>query len=170
MQPSTLPYPSVFKARPSQLHLHLNQRETMYTWPLKLWIQRPYLYLIECKIQRKQYFGETKRHLHKRFGSIAAPFSTMATLLILLLSPNILIEPITLSKTSFLSVATVTDSVRKARKAHGLINKAITTHGINRRELNWWHLSFSSLSFSVYYVFKSLICNVHHVSEFIFLL
>ena len=65
------------------------------------------------------------------------PFSTMATLLILLLSPNILIKPITLSKTSFLSVATVTDSVRKVRKAHGLINKAITTHGINRRELNW---------------------------------
>ena len=41
-------------------------------------------------------------------------------------------------KTSFLSVATVTDSVRKARKADGLINKAMTTesHGINRHELN----------------------------------
>ena len=96
------------------------------------------IYLIECKKCGKQYIGETKRHLHKRFGSIAAPFSTMATLLILLLSPNILIKPITLSKTSFLSVATVTDSVRKARKADGLINNAMTTesHGINRRELN----------------------------------
>ena len=50
----------------------------------------------------KHYIGETKRHLHQRFGSIAAPFSTMANFLILLLTPNILIKPITLSTTSFL--------------------------------------------------------------------
>ena len=28
------------------------------------------------------------------------------------------------------------DSVREARNAHGLFNKAMTTHGINRRDLN----------------------------------
>ena len=39
------------------------------------------IYLFECKKSCKQYIGETKRHLHQPFGSIAAPFSTMATLI-----------------------------------------------------------------------------------------
>ena len=50
-------------------------------------------YLTECKKCGKQYIGETKHHLHQRFGSIVSPFSTMATSLILLLSPSILIKP-----------------------------------------------------------------------------
>ena len=61
-------------------------------------------YLIECKKCGKlHYIGETKRHLQQRFGEHPHSFlNGMATFLILLLSPNILIKPVTLSKTSFL--------------------------------------------------------------------
>ena len=65
------------------------------------------------------------------------------------------------------------DSVRKARKAH-LINKAMTLepHGINIDVMNSVSdiYLFSSLSFSVCYVFKSRIRNVYLISVFIFLL
>ena len=88
----------------------------------------------------KHYIGETKRHLHQRFG-IAAPFSTMATFLILLLTPNILIKPIYRRRSSY-SLRTNPypnrDSLKKAREAHH-IDKAMTLEprGINRRnELN----------------------------------
>ena len=63
----------------------------------------------------------------------------MNTSLILLLSPNILIKPITLSTTSFIIplqlIRSNRDSVRTAREAH-LIDKAMTVepHGINRRD------------------------------------
>ena len=69
-------------------------------------------------------------------------FSTTATSLILLLFPNILIKPITLSTTVLLIplelIRSNRDSVKKARETH-LIDKAMTLepYGINRRyELN----------------------------------
>ena len=70
-------------------------------------------------------------------GSIAALSSTMATFLILLLSPNILIKLVTLStKIVFLIplklICSNHDSVRRAHEAH-LIDKAMT---LERRDIN----------------------------------
>ena len=96
------------------------------------------IYFIECKKCCKQYIGETKRHLHQRFGSIPAPWSTMATFLILLLSPNILINRSLYRRRPSYSLRTNPypnrDSLRKVREAH-LIDKAmiLDRRGINRR-------------------------------------
>ena len=62
----------------------------------------------------------------------------MATSLILLLSPNILIKPITINDVLLIPLELIRsnrDSVRTAREAH-LIDKAMTVepHGINRRD------------------------------------
>ena len=102
------------------------------------------IHLIECKKCSKQYIGETKRHLHQRFGehrrsilsfgptSVSEHFN----------SADHCINDVRLIPLEVIS--SNLDCVRKAREAH-LIEKAMTLepHGINRRdELNKRHLSF----------------------------
>ena len=115
---------------------------------------------------RKQYIGDTKRHLHQRFGERRSsivnyghfPNSTRVSEDFNQADHHIndvLLIPFELIRSN-------RDSVRKAREAH-LIDKAMTLepHGINRRDdpVSDIYL-FSSLSFSVCYVFKSRISKV----------
>ena len=67
MQSSTLPYLSIFKTRPSQLTFTSTKEKRRIHDPLNC-KSKNLTYLIECKKCGKQYIGETKRHLHQRFG------------------------------------------------------------------------------------------------------
>ena len=95
MQSSTLSYLSIFKTRPSQLHLHLLQKEKQHIYDPLNCKSKNLIYFIECKKCGKQYIGPRPSAISTTdaLGSIAAPFSTIATFPILLLSPNILIKP-----------------------------------------------------------------------------
>ena len=71
MQSSKLSYLSIFKTRPSQLHLHLLQKEKRHIHDPLNCKSIDLIYFIECKKWGKQYIGENKRHLHHwswRFG------------------------------------------------------------------------------------------------------
>ena len=96
-------------------------------------------YFIECKKCDKQYIGETKRHLHQRFGEHRRsilnyghfPNSTPVSKHFNQADHSIndvLLIPLELIRSN-------RDSVRKEREAH-LIDKAMTLepHGINRRD------------------------------------
>ena len=102
------------------------------------------IYLIECKKCCKQYIGETKRHLHQRFGEHRRA--------ILNFGPTSVSEHFNSADHSINDVRLIPlevirsnlDSDRKVREAR-LIERAMTLepHGINRRdELNKLHLSF----------------------------
>jgi len=126
----------------------------------------------------KQNTGETKGHLLQRFGEHRRSILNYGHF------PNptpvpehfnqadhsindVLLIPLELIRSN-------RDSDRKAREAH-LIDKVMTLElrGMNRRDelrsISDIYL-FSSLSFSVCYVFKSRICSVHLLSVFSFLL
>ena len=100
------------------------------------------IYIIECKKCGKQYTGETKRHLHQRFGEHRRSILNYGHFS----NPTPVSEHFNQADHSINDVLLIPlelihsnrDSVRKAREAH-LIDKAMTLEpqGINRRdELN----------------------------------
>ena len=135
MQTSALPYLSRFIARPIQLHLHLYQRETTYTWLNCK--SKNLTYFIECKKCGKQCIGETKRHLHKRFGEHSrsifdySHFSNSTPVFEHFNQADHSINDVLLILLEL--IRSNCDSVREAREAH-LIEKAMTLEpcGINR--------------------------------------
>ena len=92
MQSSTLPYPSILKQGQANYSYTSTKKKRRIHDPLNC-RSKNLTYLIECKKCGKlHYIGETKRHLQQRFGENPHSFlNGMATFLILLLSPNILI-------------------------------------------------------------------------------
>ena len=104
------------------------------------------IYLLDwCKKCGKQYIGETKRHLHRRFGEHRRSFLNYGHFP----NPTPVYEHFNRADHSINNVLLIPldlirsnrDSVRKAREAH-LIDKAMTLdlRGINRRdELNRWY-------------------------------
>ena len=89
--------------------------------------------------QCTQYIGETKRHLHQRFGEHRRSILNYGHLL----NPTLVSEHFNQADHSINNVLHIPlqlipsnrDSVRTAREAH-LIDKAMTVepHGINRRD------------------------------------
>ena len=102
------------------------------------------IYLIECKKCRKQYIGETKRHLHQRFGEHRRSILNFGTTSV---SEHFKQADHSINDVRLIPLEVISsnlDSVRKVREAR-LIERAMTLepHGINRRdELNKLHLSF----------------------------
>ena len=137
VQSSALPYQSRFIARPIQLHLHLYQRGITYTWLNCK--SKNLTYFIECKKCGKQYIGETKRHLHKRFDENSrsifdySHFSNSTPVFEHFNQADHSINDVDVLLILLELIRSNCDSVRKAREAH-LIDKAMTLEpcGINR--------------------------------------